>query len=119
MTATTKTAKVENYTAEQTAAMVAAYVAVPTAETVKAFAEKFGKTAASVRMKLVREGVYKKAEYETKAGEKPTPKADLADAIGKVLKLKEPDVTSLEKASKAALKAIWSALANSKPIDAE
>lgn len=114
-----KKAKTENYTKETTAALVAAYEQAPTAETVAAWAEKLGKTAASIRMKLVREGAYKKAEYVSKTGEKPTPKADLADAIGRVLQLKEADVTSLEKASKIALQAIFKALAESKPIDEE
>lgn len=118
MTDTTKKAKkAENYTAEQTASLVAAYAAKPTEETVKEFAEKFGKGTRSIVMKLVREKVYQKKEYETKTGEKPTPKADLADGIGRILRLKEPDVTSLEKASKAALSAIMKALAESAPIE--
>lgn len=109
--------KVVNYTPEQTTELVSAYVANPTKETVAAFAEKFGKNVRSITMKLTREGVYKKAEYTTKTGEKVQPKNELADAIGAVLQLTEPDIESLTKANKSALKAIFSALANSKPIE--
>lgn len=61
--------KTVTYTAEQTAEMVAAYKAAPTAETVSVFAEKFGKTVKSIVAKLAREGVYKsKAKETSKAG---------------------------------------------------
>jgi hypothetical protein len=39
-----------------------------------------------------------------------------ADAIGAILRLPENDIESLTKANKSALKAIFEALANSKPI---
>ena len=110
-------AKTVNYTSEQTAEMVSAYVANPTQETVAMFAEKFGKSVRSVVAKLSREGVYVAKEYKTKTGEKPEKKDSVADAIGAVLKLSEADVESLTKANKRALQAIFAALANSKPID--
>lgn len=110
------TEKKANYTTEQTASILAAYAKAPSVETVEALAKELGKTPASIRMKLVREGVYQKKEYTTKTGEKVQPKRDLADAIGAVLKLAEADITSLEKASKNALQAVWKALANSKPV---
>lgn len=113
MTAKTKTV---NYTAEQTAELVAAYVAAPTSETVATFAEKFGKTARSIVAKLSREKVYVAKTYETKNGEKPVKKDSVADAIGAILKLSEADTDSLAKANKKALKAVFDALANSKPI---
>lgn len=116
---TAKTEKTVNYTAEQTAEMVKAYVANPTAETVAEFAGKFGKTVRSIVAKLSREGVYHKKEYVSKTGEKPEAKDTVADAIGAVLKLSEADVSSLTKANKSALKAIFAALANSKPIEGE
>jgi hypothetical protein len=110
------TIKNVNYTAEQTAELVAAYVAAPNAETVAKFAEKFAKGSKSIIAKLVREGCYVKAERLTKNGQKVEAKGEIADAIGKVLNLSEADVSSLEKANKSCLQAIFSALANSKPI---
>ena len=109
-----KTAKTQNYTAEQTAAIVADYVA---GVTVEQLAEKLGKSVRSIVAKLSREGVYKKKEYKTKTGEKVVKKDAHADAIGAILKLPENDIESLTKANKSALKAIFDALANSRPIE--
>lgn len=120
MTATTKTVKVPNYTAEQTAEMTAAAVAAGgklTQDACKVFAEKFGKSLRSVIAKTSREQIYQKGEYVTKSGEKVEKKDSTADAIGKILKLSEPDTASLAKANKKALKAIFEALATSKPLD--
>lgn len=111
-----KTAKAQNYTAEQTAAIVAGY-AGGAGESVEQLAEKFGKSVRSIVAKLSREGVYKKKEYKTKTGEKVVKKDAHADAIGAILKLPENDIESLTKANKSALKAIFDALANSKPIE--
>lgn len=97
--ATTKTA----YTAEQTAELVSAYQAAPTAETVATFAEKFGKTVKSIVAKLSREGVYQKKEYKTKAGETPIKKEELADEFQKAFGLTEAEADSLTKANKTAL----------------
>ena len=110
-------AKTVNYTTEQTAAMLAAYTAEPTAKTVEALAETLGKSVRSIVAKLSREGVYKKKEYTTKTGEKVQKKDETADAIGAILRLNENDIESLTKANKTALKAIFAALANSKPIE--
>ena len=109
-------AKVVNYTVEQTAEMVAEYVATPTKETVEAIAVKMGKTVRSVIAKLSREKVYVAKVYETKTGEKPVKKDSVADAIGKVLKMSESEIESLTKANKTALNKIFEALANSKPV---
>lgn len=106
--------KTVNYTAEQTAAIVADYQA---GQTVEAIAEKMGKSVRSIVAKLSREKVYKKKEYVTKTGEKAVKKDAHADAIGAILKLPENDIESLTKANKSALKAIFDALANSKPIE--
>ena len=113
MTATTKTAKAVNYTAEQTVAIVNAYQA---GETVEALAERFQKSVRSIVAKLSREGVYKKKEYTTKNGEKVVKKDAHADAIGAILKLPENDIESLTKCNKAALRAIFEALAASRPV---
>lgn len=109
-------AKTVNYTPEMTSELVSAYVANPTQETVAVFAEKFGKSVRSIVAKLSREKVYVAKAYETKTGEKPIKKDSVADAIGAILKLSEADTDSLAKANKKALKAIFEALANSKPI---
>ena len=110
-------AKTVNYTTEQTAEMVAAYVANPTTETVAMFAEKFGKSVRSIVAKLSREKVYVAKTYETKKGEKPVKKDSMADAIGSILNLSEAEADSLAKANKTALAKIFAALANSTPID--
>lgn len=107
------TAKTVNYTPEQTAKMVADYGA---GVAVEAIAETLGKTVRSVVAKLSREGVYKKKVYKTKTGEAVVKKDAHADAIGAILRLPENDVESLTKANKSALKAIFEALANSKPL---
>ncbi len=118
MATATKT-PVVNYTPEQTAALKAAYVADPTRATVDAFAAQFGKTVKSIVAKLSKEGVYKKAEYVSKTGEKPVKKDDTADAIGKVIGLSENDTSSLAKANKTALVKVFACIANSVPREVE
>lgn len=109
-------AKTVNYTVEQTAEMIAEYVAAPTKETVEMLAVKMGKSARSIIAKLSREKVYVAKVYETKTGEKPVKKDSVADAIGAVLKMSESEIESLTKANKTALNKIFEALANSKPV---
>ena len=108
-----KTSKTVNYTPEQTLKMVADYTA---GVSVDKIAETLGKSVRSVVAKLSREGVYKKKEYKTKTGEAVVKKDAHADAIGAILRLHENDIESLTKANKSALKAIFEALANSKPM---
>ena len=107
------TAKVVNYSPEQTAQMVADYKAGVTVETI---AQNLGKTVRSVVAKLSREKVYVAKTYVSKTGEPVVKKDAHADAIGAILRLPENDIESLTKANKSALKAIFDALANSKPI---
>lgn len=109
--------KTPNYTPEQTAKIVGDYKANPVAATVEALSTEFGKSVRSIVAKLSREGVYKKKEYKTKTGEAVVKKDEHADAIGAILGLNENDVDSLTKANKAALRAIFEALAASKPIE--
>ena len=97
--ATLKTA----YTPEQTVALVEAYKAAPTAETVTAFAEQFGKSIKSIVAKLSREGIYQKKTYVTKAGIAPVKKDSLADIIGSACGLSDAEADSLAKANKTAL----------------
>ena len=109
------TAKVLNYTVEQTEKAKADYLSGVSVETI---AESLGKSARSVIAKLSKEGVYKAKEKVSKlTGEKPVKKDAHADAIGAVLKLTEPEIESLTKANKTALIKIFTALANSRPID--
>lgn len=105
--------KTVNYSPEQTAQMVADYQAGITVETI---AENLGKTVRSVVAKLSREKVYVAKSYVSKTGEPVVKKDAHADAIGAILRLPENDIESLTKANKSALKAIFDALANSKPI---
>ena len=112
--AATKTEKAVNYTAEQTAQMVADYTTGVTVETI---AQALGKTTRSVIAKLSREGVYKAKTYVSKTGEPVVKKDAHDDAIGAVLNLTEAETESLTKANKTALAKIFKALANSKPIE--
>lgn len=105
--------KTMNYTEAQTLQVVEAYQAGTAVEQI---AEMMQKSTRSIVAKLSREGVYKKKEYVSKTGEKPVKKDQTADAIGAILKLTEADTESLTKANKSALKAIFEALANSRPI---
>ena len=105
--------KAVNYTPEQTTKMVSDY---QNGITVEQIAENLGKTVRSVVAKLSREKVYKAKEYISKTGEKPVKKDTHADAIGAILRMPENDIESLTKANKNALKMIFDALANSKPI---
>jgi hypothetical protein len=105
--------KTVNYTPEQTLKMVADYQSGVSVETI---ADNLGKTVRSVVAKLSREKVYIAKEYKTKTGESVVKKDAHADAIGAILKMPENDIESLTKANKNALRVIFEALANSKPI---
>ena len=105
--------KAVNYSPEQTAQVIADYTAGVSVESI---ALAMGKSVRSIVAKLSREGVYQKKAYKTKTGEAVVKKDAHADAIGAILRLPENDIESLTKANKSALKAIFEALANSKPI---
>jgi len=107
------TTKVVNYTAEQTAKIVADYQAGVSVESI---AQNLGKSVRSIVAKLSREGVYQKKVRTTKTGEMVVKKDAHADAIGAILGLPENDIESLTKANKSALAKIFSALANSRPL---
>ena len=55
--------RMSNYTDEQTAKMVGAYLDVPTRETVDKLAEEYGRSTKSIIGKLSREGVYRREVY--------------------------------------------------------
>ena len=107
--------RAKNYTDAQTSELVGAYEKAGLPETrenvILMFAEKFGKSAQSIRAKLVSEGVYIKKEYATKKGEKPESKAAIVAAIARTLGVTEESVESLEKANKATLNLIRGTLA--------
>ena len=105
--------KTINYTPEQTAQIISDY---QSGVSVESIADNLGKTVRSVVAKLSREKVYIAKEYKTKTGESAIKKDTHADAIGAILRLPENDIESLTKANKNALKVIFEALANSKPI---
>ena len=108
------TSKAQTYTEDQVSKMVSDYTAVETdearAEVVDTLAQEFGKSVASIRSKLVREGVYVKKARTTKDGSAVVSKADLvqqiADAIGEDVEV----IESLEKATKVTLNKILSAV---------
>jgi hypothetical protein len=120
MTATTatKATKVATYSAEQTAQLAATYVGdARNGETVEALSLLLGKSVKSIVSKLVRMDLYVKPERLTKTGEKVEKKDATAEAIGAILSMTEAEVDSLTKSNKSALRKIFDALANSKPID--
>lgn len=105
------TAKTVNYTAEQTASMIADYQAGVSVEKI---ASDLGKTVRSVVAKLSREKVYQAKTYVSKTGEKPVKKDVHADFIGEALGLTEADIESLTKANKTALAKIAEFIRNEK-----
>ena len=111
----TKTVVV-NYTTEQTEKVKTDYLMGVSVETI---ASELGKSVRSIVAKLSREGVYKKKEYVSKTGETPVKKDTVADSIGAVLKMTEPEIESLTKANKTALQKILKAVTNSVPDVAE
>ncbi len=102
--------KIVNYTPEQTAEIVAAYMLAPTKATVESLAEQFGKTTRSIIAKLSREKVYRKAEYVTKQGTKPVAKEIIVAELAKALNTTAENLAGLEKANKNALLLILAAL---------
>jgi hypothetical protein len=94
------TAKTVNYTAEQTAAVVADYKAGVAVESIAA---AVGKSVRSVVAKLSREGVYKAKERTTKSGDAIVKKDNLADELAMLVGLTEAEATSLAKVNKTAL----------------
>lgn len=84
-------------------------------EKIRELAEKYQKGVRSIIGKLTRHGEYS-AKSKTVKKSTGQNKAEIAQAIGKVLNLAESEVESLENAGKTALTKIFQALAMSKPI---
>ena len=59
-----------NYTPEQVVWMSNLYKQTPSRQTVESIAKDLNKSTKSVIGKLAREGIYQKAEYKSKTGEK-------------------------------------------------
>lgn len=106
------TEKIVNYTAEMTAEMVEAYKADASEETVKALAEKFGKSVRSIVAKLSREGVY--AAKGKAEGKRAMLKADMVAELAKLTGESEEKLESLEKATGTALLVLIKALKTAK-----
>ena len=93
-----------NYTPEQVEWMSNLYNQTPSRQTVEEIASTLEKSSKSVIGKLAREGIYQKAEYKSKTGEKPITKLQLVSNLAARLELETEELTGLEKAPKGVLK---------------
>ena len=105
--------KTVNYTPENESFLASNYPAMST----EMLAEKLGKSVRSVVAKLSRMDIYVKPTKVAKDGNPVVRKNELADAIGAVLQLSESEISGLAGSPKTALQKIFSALANSKPLE--
>tara|TARA_Y100000592_G_C5343578_1_gene255427 strand:+ start:363 stop:692 length:330 start_codon:yes stop_codon:yes gene_type:complete len=106
-----------NYTDEQVEVMIAWYTAEPTRETVEIIAKEMDKSVKSVIGKLSREGVYKKAEYLSKTGQRPVTKKQMVNMIAQNLVGDSNKLMGLEKAPKADLKYLLDLISEEVDID--
>ncbi len=95
-----------NYNEETTAYIVLEYTLDPRTETVQKLAQELNKSTKSIIGKLSREGVYQRASYTSKTGEKPITKVELVSNIATNLGVDVEILTGLDKSPKAALKAL-------------
>tara|TARA_Y200000002_G_scaffold60133_1_gene45480 strand:+ start:784 stop:1095 length:312 start_codon:yes stop_codon:yes gene_type:complete len=95
-----------NYTQDQTEYLIEEYKNKPTRVTVDRLAKELNKSSKSIIGKLSREGVYQRNVYKTKAGEMPVTKVEIVHEIAECLNLSHETLAGLEKAPKAALKAL-------------
>ncbi len=103
--------KVENYSAEVTEKLLAAWGQTDKSkEAVAKLAQEFGKTARSIVAKLSREKVYVKQEYVTKAGTAPVSKEELVTTIEAFCGVPAGKLESLEKANKGVLQILLDVL---------
>ena len=98
------------YTPEVVESMIARYKAAEDQDArdsvVETVATEVGKTVASVRAKLVREGVYIKKERTAKDGSKIVTKDEMVTALEEKLGLPVGSLDSLEKATKRVIKVL-------------
>lgn len=97
-----------NYTDAMVARLHEVYVPTDSEEQRKAqvveLAQEFGKNVASVRAKLVREGLYVANEYKTKKGEKAETKETIVSDMAEILGVDaDAQLSGLEKATKNCL----------------
>lgn len=110
-TAVNASKKVENYSAEQTVALVAAYNG-GAGKTIAELATQFGKTEKSIVAKLSREKVYvKKARVSKVTGGEPEKKEEIVQDIAKLLGVSEDKLAGFEKANKTGLLLVKEAFA--------
>lgn len=108
--ATTSKTPVVNYTVEQTATMLADYVANPSKETVETLAKSMGKSVRSIVAKLSREKVYVKPVKTAKDGNPVVKKDELVDQLMPLVGLTEAEATSMAHVNKTALMKLVQAL---------
>ena len=99
-----------NYTPEQVVWMSNLYNQTPSRQTVEDIASTLEKSTKSVIGKLAREGIYLKAEYKSKTGEKPITKLQLVTSLATQLELETDELAGLEKAPKGVLKLLCESL---------
>ena len=99
-----------NYTPEQVEWMSNLYNQTPSRQTVEEIASTLEKSSKSVIGKLAREGIYQKAEYKSKTGEKPITKLQLVSSLAARLELETDELAGLEKAPKGVLKLLCESL---------
>ena len=99
-----------NYTPEQVEWMSNLYNQTPSRQTVEEIASTLEKSSKSVIGKLAREGIYQKAEYKSKTGEKPITKLQLVSSLAQRLELETDELAGLEKAPKGVLKLLCESL---------
>ena len=87
-----------NYTQDQTEYLIEEYQNKPTRITVDRLAKELSKSPKSIIGKLSREGVYQRNVYKTKV--------EIVHDIAESLNLSHETLAGLEKAPKAALKAL-------------
>lgn len=98
------------FTDADTARVVEAYRAAPTAETVAALATELGRSIASIRGKLVAEKVYTAKTAAKADGVKRETKAEILARVEGVLGLAAGTLASLDKAGLDALRALDTAV---------
>ena len=99
-----------NYTPEQVEWMSNLYNQTPSRQTVEDIASTLEKSTKSVIGKLAREGIYQKAEYKSKTGEKPITKLQIVSSLAESLDLDVEKLDGLEKAPKGVLKLLCESL---------
>ena len=99
-----------NYNEQTTQYMLEKYTADPTRQTVEDLAEELSRSVKSIIGKLSREGVYRREIYKTKTGELPVTKVEIVSNIADDLGIEVESLLGLEKAPKATLKKLETAI---------